>query len=153
MANRSYSMDSNQQKEALASAKSFLEAAKVLKASENNKGMSLIIPCAMNSVFSCELFLKVLISKSIGTYNGGHGIIDLFKALDQGKRDSIETAFNAKIDFTSFPDIPYNCLTDFLTAESDNFIEWRYSYEKTDLSFTITAWIELAEILQSEADK
>ena len=51
MANRSYSMDSNQQKEALASAKSFLEAAKVLKASENNKGMSLIIPCAMNYVF------------------------------------------------------------------------------------------------------
>ena len=150
---KTYSMDFEQQKEALASAKAFLKAAKVLNAPENNDEMILMTPCAINTVFSCELFLKVLISKNIGTYNGGHGIIDLFKALDQGKRDSIETAFKEKIDFTSFPDIPYNCLTDFLTAESDNFIEWRYSYEKTDLSFTITAWIELAEILQSEADK
>lgn len=150
---KTYSMDSEQQKEALASAKAFLKAAKVLNAPENNDEMILMTPCAINTVFSCELFLKVLISKSIGTYNGGHGIIDLFKALDQGKMNSIETAFKKKIDFTSFPDIPYKCLTDFLTAESDNFIEWRYSYEKTDLSFTITAWIELAEILQSEADK
>ena len=153
MANRSYSMDSNQQKEALASAKSSLEAAKVLYKPENNKGMSLIIPCAIDSALSCELFLKVLINKSTGTFNSSHDIYVLFQALDQSKKDSIETAFNEKIDFTSFPDIPYNCLTDFLTAESNNFIEWRYPYEKTDLSFTITAWIALAEILQSEADK
>ena len=150
---KTYSMDSNQQKEALTSAKAFLKAAKVLIASKSNDEMILIIPCAINAVFSCELFLKVLISKSTGTFKGLHGIYDLFQALDQNKKSSLETAFNTKVDFSKFQNFSYNCLTDFLKAESDNFIEWRYSYENTKLSFTINAWIELAEILQSEADK
>ena len=139
--------------EALASAKAFLKAAKVLNAPENNDEMILMTPCAINTVFSCELFLKVLISKSTGTFKGLHGIYDLFQALDQNKKASIETAFNKKVVFSKFSNISYNCLTDFLKAENDDFIEWRYSYENTKLSFTITAWIELAEILQSEADK
>lgn len=150
---KTYSMDSEQQKEALASAKAFLKAAKVLNAPENNDEMILMTPCAINTVFSCELFLKVLINKSTGTFKGLHGIYDLFQALDQNKKTSIETAFNKKVDFSKFSNISYNCLTGFLKAENDDFIEWRYSYENTKLSFTITAWIELAEILQSEADK
>ena len=150
---KTYSMDSEQKKEALASAKAFLKAAKVLNAPENNDEMILMTPCAINTVFSCELFLKVLISKSTGTFKSLHGIYDLFQAFDQNKKASIETAFNKKVDFSKFSNISYNCLTDFLKAENDDFIEWRYSYENTKLSFTITAWIELAEILQSEADK
>ena len=124
-----------------------------MNAPENNDEMILMTPCAINTVFSCELFLKVLISKSTGTFKGLHGIYDLFQALDQNKKASIETAFNKKVVFSKFSNISYNCLTDFLKAENDDFIEWRYSYENTKLSFTITAWIELAEILQSEADK
>ena len=150
---KTYSMDSKQQKEALTNAKAFLKAAKVLNASENNDEMILIIPCAINVAFSCELFLKVLISKSTGSFKGLHGIYDLFQALDQNKKSSIETAFNTRVNFSKPQNFSYNCFTDFLKEESDNFIEWRYSYENTKLSFTITAWIELAEILQSEADK
>lgn len=96
---KTYSMDSEQQKEALASAKAFLKAAKVLNAPENNDEMILMTPCAINTVFSCELFLKVLISKSTGTFKGLHGIYDLFQALDQNKKASIETAFNKKVVF------------------------------------------------------
>ena len=135
---------SDQLKECLVSATSFLSVA--IDLSQDLIGMTAgkMYPCVVNGAFACELFMKAIIGAS--DPNGiprSHKLKELYSALDKKTQNSIKTEYRKISDFP----------LDDLLDESDNaFVEWRYAHEQEVQSHFI-ALIELGKVFKRIANQ
>jgi len=82
----------------------------------------LAIPGIVNAAFSIELYLKYILTKQIT----GHDLNKLFNELEDKQQKAI-------IDKTGFTEIDFKNL---LNHHKDNFIEWRYLFEKANIQIS-----------------
>lgn len=89
------------------------------KEAEEDK-LELCFPAIMLLSFSCELYLKILITKKGLTYGRNHDLLSLYEILDADSRRKIRE-YCGERDETYFRDT--------LRLNKDVFPEWRYFYE------------------------
>ena len=126
-------------------ANSFYICSKLCKRELNeNSGSNdlFAIPRIVNLTFACEVYLKTLLASSKTNVEKKHRLNDLYDALPDEDRFFIETYME-----TRYP------LRDvfgsrFIDVEADDFVAWRYIYEKDTLSCDIGYLEALAETLQ-----
>lgn len=103
-------------------------------------------PFAVNILFACELYLKILKDKSSSNYNIGHSVFDLYDNLEAKDKNAILNKYQS-MRISSDID-----LVNTLKSEGNGFIDWRYAFENTTLSFTSSFWDEFASILREYVD-
>lgn len=99
-------------------------------------------PYAINITFACELYLKILIDKTNGNYATGHSISTLYNNLSSTDKNNILAKFNNTVISNNLD------LITVLNSEGNSFIDWRYAFENTNISFTYSFWDEFASILK-----
>lgn len=138
------SLNIDQLKECFESATRFLAVAEDLSQSLDGIVSGNMYPCVVNGAFACELFLKTIIGAS--DPNGvtkSHKNKELFSALNQKTRESIEAEYLKNSDFP---------LDDLLDELDNAFIVWRYAYEQEVRSHYI-ALIALGKALKKIAQR
>lgn len=127
--------------EVLQIANSFLDTSRIVP-----HEVRFTFPYAINITFACELYLKILTDKSKGSYETGHSIFTIYDNLSPIDKNNILAKYN-KTSISKNLD-----LTTILNAEGNSFIDWRYAFENTNLSFTYSFWDEFASILREYVD-
>ena len=113
----------------------------------DQKSMGLIVPVAVNCAFSCELFLKSMLSS--GTR--GHKLNELFDRLDSEIARAIKDGV-VKIMQDLVGKYSENDFDADLIANAAAFEEWRYFHEgKKSLSFNIIFMCSFQKCLKAFA--
>lgn len=107
------------------------------------KDMKMLYPYVVNITFACELYIKYIIKKEKGFYKKEHCIYELFLQLDTFTQSLIENNYKKKCAI--------NLLTT-LKEEGENFINWRYAFEKSSLSIKFSFWKAFSETLKEYAE-
>ena len=98
----------------------------------NSDEFELALPCVLLLSFSCELYLKIIITKKGLTYKNTHDLLWLYNILDDVTRRKIRE-YSDETDENEFAKI--------LQENKDTFPEWRYFYgidlDKKPGNFTV----------------
>lgn len=126
-------------------AEQFIEVAQYCREENKVSPFRLIFPLFMNAAFSCELYLKAIamIESNSATFTDGHKLNDLFSNISTTAQQKIRENYNKKGIYIT--------LDEMLLKYSNNFIEWRYSFESGSEGNRIGI-IGLAESLKEYVD-
>ena len=98
-----------------------------------------LYPYAVNIAFSCELYLKAIQiwESSKDEFKKGHKLKELFDSLNLNTKNQLKSSFDSKY---------HKSIEDFLSENSDVFVDWRYALEK-EVSIDYSGFDVLAGIL------
>lgn len=127
-------------KVAIDEATAFLNVAKSCIEDVGKFLSGMMYPFAVNTSFSCELFINAIMIKKSPTneFTPGHNLKELYNALECTDKVAIELLYNKKCE---------KPLSELLEESCNAFNEWRYALEKP-ASICITGIIAFAEALQ-----
>ena len=102
----------------------------------NYRDFSLIIPAMVNGAFSCELFFKSLINKTVKedqfTKFKIHNLLELYRKvedLDSALAADVYTKFNCVMSLKKGKTYSYDDFIDKLSEYNSSFVDIRYFYE------------------------
>lgn len=104
------------------------------------KSFDYIIAFTVNCSFSCELGLKAIIAERYSEVKG-HFLDKLFDQLEQEQKNFIIANMPSLADKSETS----KEFRDLITTVSNNYVDWRYYYEK-DLN---TNWLFLYELMNA----
>ena len=94
------------------------------------KVINKIYPYIVNKSFSCEVYLKLIITANGDSYKNIHNIMDLYEKAnikEEFEKYIMDNANSSGIEYT------IEKLYSDLETISKAFVEWRYIFEKEDL--------------------
>ena len=116
------------------SAKGFLSAADILRQVGRKNGFTLFTyyayPLSVNAAFSCELFIKSLLTLEDTEYNRWHYLYDLYSLLSPDAKTRIKNSFS---ESGSTEDVE-----ELVKTYNRAFVEWRYPFDPENDEKTLT---------------
>ena len=118
------------------------------KAMENvlDNPFNIIVPAVVNCAFSCELFLKLIIECLGKKYGKVHDLEKLFNILPQEMQNRI----NEKVFYKTGKSNSVFGIRP-ITLAANYFNNWRYSFEKPNITADMGYLFGLCSVLKEEA--